>query len=109
MNSNELMEDLLRTLKDSGWLDRANEFYQNHPEYFKPANYSGYISALRLSVSYQPDSLSGVAVVKPCIFISMEDNSGISRELNQYGFSGNKYSRIWVDGNTVSEVRCKDV
>lgn len=105
MNSNELMEDLNVVLKESGWLDRANEFYHNHPEYFKPASYSGYISALRLSVSYQPDTLSGVAEVKPCIFISMEDNSGISRELNEYGFSGRKYSRVWIDGHTASEVK----
>lgn len=104
MNSNELMEDLLRTLKNSGWLDKANEFYHNHPEYFKPANYSGYISSLHLSVSYQPKTLTDVAEIKPCVFISMDDSKGMSREFNEYSFSGRKYSRIWIDGNTVTEV-----
>lgn len=104
MNSNELMEDLLRTLENSGWLDKANEFYHNHPEYFKSANYSGYISALHLSVSYQPKTLTDVAEVSPCVFISMDDGKGISRELNKYSFSGRKYSRVWIGGDTVSEV-----
>lgn len=104
MNSNELMQDLHKVLKESGWLDRANEFYQNHPEYFKSAHYSGYIASLHLSVSYQPESLAEVATVIPCIFISMEDSNGISRELNQYKHTGRKYSRIWIDGNVASEV-----
>lgn len=104
MNSNELMEDLLRTIKNSGWLDKANEFYQNHPEYFKPAYSSGYISALRLSVSYQPKTLTDVAEVNPCIFISMEDSEGVYRELNEYSFSSKKYSCVWVDGKVVTEV-----
>lgn len=106
MNSNKLMEDLLRTLKNSGWLDKANVFYQNHPEYFREASYSGYISSLSLSVSYQPKTLADVAEVKPCIFISMTDGKGMSRELNNYDYSytSNKYSCVWVDGNIVTEV-----
>ena len=104
MNSNELMEDLLRTLENSGWLDKANEFYQNHPEYFKKATYSGYISGLSISISYQPESLSAVTDVNPCIFISTNDGKGMSRELNKYSFSGRKFSRVWIDGNVVSEV-----
>lgn len=105
MNSNELMEDLLRTLKNSGWLDKANEFYQNHPEYFKEAHYSGYIASLHLSVSYQPRTLTDIAEVKPSIFISMDDSKRISREFNEYSFSGRKYSRVWMNGDKVTEVR----
>lgn len=105
MNSNELMEDLNKVLKESGWLDKANEFYHNHPEYFKPGVYDCYISSLSLSVSYQPRSLADVADVIPCIFITMNDGKGISRELNEYSFSGRKYSCVWVGGSVVSEVK----
>lgn len=108
MNSNELMEDLLRTLKNSGWLDKANEFYQNHPEYFKDAYYSGYIASLRLSVSYQPKALADVAEVKPCVFISMDYGKDMSREYMAFT-TGNVVSRNWIGGDIVSEVRCKDV
>lgn len=104
MNSNELMEDLNRVLKNSGWLDKANEFYQNHPEYFKKSSYTGYISSVHISVSYQPKVLTDVAEIKPCIFISMDDSKGMSREVNEYSFSGNKYSRVWVGGDTATEV-----
>ena len=103
MNSNELMEDLLKTLKNYGWLDKANEFYQNHPEYFHPAKYSGFISSLSVSVSYQPESLSAVADVIPSIFIGMGNVSGMSRELIQYS-RGRKESRTWIDSKIVSEV-----
>lgn len=104
MNSNELMKDLYKVITESGWLDRANEFYHNHPEYFKDAYYSGYIASLHLSVSYQPKALADVAEVKPCVFISMDDSKGMSREFNQYSYSGRKYSRVWIDGNVVTEV-----
>ena len=104
MNSNELMEDLLRTIKDSGWLDKANKFYQNHPEYFSPSTYNGFIANLTMSVSYQPDTLSNVVTAKPCIFISMDDDKDILRELNEYSSSGRKYSRVWIGGDIVSEV-----
>ena len=109
MNSNELMKDLHKVLKESGWLDKANEFYHNHPEYFKLAIYSGYIASLSLSVSYQPKTLTDVTEIKPCIFISMDDNKGMSRDFNEYSHSGRKYSRVCIDGNVVSEVRCKNV
>lgn len=103
MNSNELMEDLLKTLKNSGWLDKANEFYQNHPEYFHPAKYNGLVSGLTVSVSYQPKSLSAVADVVPSIFINMGNPQETARELIQYS-NGHKKSRVWIGGNTVSEV-----
>lgn len=104
MNSNELMQDLNRVLKNSGWLDRANEFYSNHPEYFKDAYYSGYIASLHLSVSYQPKTLADVADINPCVFITMNDGKGMSREFNEYSCSGIKYSRVWINGDTISEV-----
>lgn len=106
MNSNELMEDLLKTLKTSGWLDKANEFYQNHPEYFYPCvNSDGLISTLNLSVSYQPDTLYKVQDTVPCIFISMGGSiKQTARELIQWS-KGDKSSRVWMDGNLVTEVK----
>ena len=106
MNSNELMEDLLRILKNSGWLDKANEFYQNHSEYFYPCvNSDGLISALNLSVSYQPSTLSKVQDIVPCIFIGMGGSiRQTARELIQWS-NGDKSSRVWIDGNLVTEVR----
>ena len=104
MNSNELMEDLLNTLKESGWLDKANEFYRNHPEYFHPAKYNGFISSLSLSVSYQPESLSAVADVVPCLFVNMGGSiNETAREIIQYR-TGKLISRVWIDGKTVVEV-----
>lgn len=108
MNSNELMEDLLKTLKESGWLDKANEFYQNHPEYFHPCiNSDGFISSLNLSVSYQPDTLSKVQDIVPCIFISMGGSiRQTARELSQYKCKDLR-SRVWIDGKIVTEVDTK--
>lgn len=104
MNSNELMQDLNKVLKESGWLNRANEFYQNHPEYFKEAHYSGYIASLHLSVSYQPKTLAEVQDITPCIFISMDDCNSISREFNQYNHTNKKYSCVSIKGNIITEV-----
>ena len=106
MNSNELMEDLLKTLKESGWLDKTNEFYRNHPEYFYPCvNSDGFISTLNLSVSYQPNTLSKVQDTVPCIFIDMGGSiRQTARELIQWS-NGDKSSRVWIDGNLVTEER----
>ena len=103
MNSNELMLDLLKTIKESGWLDRAHEFYHNHPEYFHPAKYDGFISSLSLSVSYQPESLSAVADVVPSVYVSMGGTiHETAREIIQFRSGGIK-SRVWIDGKLVVE------
>ena len=106
MNSNELMEDLLKTLKESGWLDKANEFYRNHPEYFHPCiNYSGFISSLSLSVSYQPNTLTEVQSVTPSVFVSMGGSvSQTAREIIEFS-NGRKTSRVWIEGHTVIDLR----
>ena len=108
MNSNELMKDLNRVLKESGWLDKATEFYQNHPEYFHKGKYDGYISSLGLSVSYQPKSLSDIATITPCIFINMGGTiSEFAREYNMHN-TGRIYSRTWINGMLVTEVKCEE-
>jgi len=109
MNSNELMKDLHVLLKESGWLDRANEFYQNHPEYFHQTDRSGYISSFSLSVSYQPATLTEVKDVTPSLFFAMGNTcSKFVREYMAFT-TGNVVSRNWIGGDIVSEVRCKDV
>jgi hypothetical protein len=105
MNSNDLMIDLLSTLEKSGWLDKANEFFRNHPEYFHPAKYSGLISNLSLSISYQPESLSAVADVVPSLYVGMGGTiHETAREIIQYK-TGSLTSRVWIDGNVVTEVK----
>ena len=105
MNSNELMKDLVTVLKESGWLDKANEFYQEHPEYFSPSKYGGFVSNLNLSVSYQPESLADVKDVKPFVSVSMGSSiADFYREYHQYK-SGSTASRTWVNGHIVTEVR----
>ena len=105
MNSNDLMIDLLSTLEKSGWLDKANEFYRNHPEYFHPAKYNGFISHLSLSVSYQPESLSAIADVVPSLYVGMGGTiRETAREIIQYK-TGCLLSRVWIDGKTVVEVK----
>lgn len=105
MNSNDLMIDLISTLERSGWLDKANEFYRNHPEYFHPAKYDGFISSLTLSVSYQPKTLSVVADVVPSLYVNMGGSiHETAREIIQYK-TGNLKSRVWIDGKVVTEVK----
>lgn len=105
MNSNELMKDLYKVITESGWLDRANEFYHNHPEYFKDAHYSGYIASLHLSVSYQPKTLADVAEVIPCVFIYMGGSiTDFAREYIVFN-TGRTVSRVWIAGDEVTEVK----
>lgn len=109
MNSNELMKDLCKVLKESGWLDKANEFYQNHPEYFHQTDHGGYISSFSLSVSYQPAVLAEVKGVTPCLFLAM--GNSCSKFVREYMIftTGSIVSRNWIDNKIVTEVRCKEL
>ena len=104
MNSNELMKDLYKILRLSGWLDKATKYFQEHPERFSDCiNSNGKIANINMSVSYQPKSLSAVADVKPNIFISIGNPDKDEREFNVYE-TGSTTSRTWIDGKTVAEV-----
>ena len=103
MNSNELMKDLYKVLKESGWLDKATKYFQEHPEKFSNcANGNGMIANITMSVSYQPKSLSAVADAKPNMFISTGRISIDKREFNVYDNDLIK-SCTWIDNNLVTE------
>ena len=109
MNSNELIKDLYKILRLSGWLDKATAYMREHPERFSDcSNYAGKIASITMSVSYQPKSLSAVADVKPNVFISMCSTSTAEhkiideREFNVYE-TGDIESRVWIDNNLVTK------
>ena len=103
MNSNELMKDLYKVLKTSGWLDKATEYFQEHTERFEDCVYGdGKIANIDMSVSYQPESLSAITNMKPNVFISIGRISTDKREFNVYDNDMVK-SRTWIDNNLVTE------
>ena len=101
MNSNELMKDLYKVLKTSGWLDKATEYFQEHTERFEDCVYGdGKIANIDMSVSYQPESLSAVTNMKPNVFVSIGHISTDKREFNVYDNDTVK-SRTWIDNELV--------
>lgn len=101
MNNNELMKDLYKILRLSGWLDKATKYFREHPERFEDCTYGdGKIASMYMSVSYQPESLSAVADIKPNVFISIGHISADKREFNVYDNDLIK-SRTWIDNNLV--------
>ena len=101
MNSNELMKDLYKVLKTSGWLDKATEYFQEHTEKFKDCVHGdGKIANIDMSVSYQPESLSAVTNMKPNVFISIGCISTDKREFTIYDNDIVK-SRTWIDNELV--------
>ena len=103
MNSNELIKDLYKVLKESGWLDKATEHMQKHHEMFSDCTYDdGKIANITMSVSYQPKSLSAVADTKPNVFISTGNVNDIMYEYNVYD-NNIAQSRSWIDGEIIKE------
>ena len=103
MNSNELIKDLYKVLKTSGWLDKATEYFREHPERFEDCTYDdGKIANIDMSVSYQPESLSAIPNIKPNVFVSIGRISIDKREFNVYDNDLIK-SSTWIDNNLVTE------
>ena len=103
MNSNKLIKDLYKVLKESGWLDKATEYFSEHPERFEDCTYGdGKIANVDMSVSYQPESLSAIPNMKPNVFVSIGRISTDKREFNVYDNDLIK-SRTWIDNNLVTE------
>ena len=101
MNSNELMKDLYKILRLSGWLDKATEYFQEHTERFEDCSYGdGKIASVNMSVSYQPESLSAVTNMKPNVFVSIGNTSTDEREFNVYD-NDTVRSRTWIDNELV--------
>ena len=105
MNSNELMKELYDVIKASGWLDKATEYFQEHPEKFSNCvSGNGMIANINMSVSYQSRSLSAVADTKPNVFISIGSVNDTMCEYNVYD-NNIAQSRTWVDGEIVVELK----
>ena len=103
MNNDELMKDLYKVLRLSGWLDKATKYFREHPEKFLDCSSgSGKIASINMSVSYQPESLSAVTNMKPNVFVSIGRISIDKREFNVYDNDMVK-SRTWIDNNLVVE------
>lgn len=104
MNNNELLKELYKVIKASGWLDKATTYMREHPERFNDCITSdGKIANITMSVSYQPKSLSAVANVNPLVFISMGNVTVDERELNIC--NGIASSRTYIDNELVVEVK----
>ena len=101
MNNNELMKDLYKILRLSGWLDKATKYFSEHPERFEDCTYSDCkIANIEMSVSYQPESLSAIPNMKPNVFISIGRISTDKREFHVYDNDLIK-SRTWIDNELV--------
>ena len=104
MNNNELLKELYKVIKTSGWLDKATAYMREHPERFNDCITSdGKIANITMSVSYQPKSLSAVANVNPLVFISMGNVTVDERELNVYNDIAS--SSTYIDNELVVEVK----
>ena len=104
MNNNELLKELYKVIKASGWLDKATAYMREHPERFNDCIASdGKIANITMSVSYQPKSLSAVANVNPLVFISMGNVTVDERELNVYNDIAS--SSTYIDNELVVEVK----
>lgn len=104
MNSNELLKELYKVLKTSGWLDKATAYMREHPERFDDCIVTdGKIANITMSVSYQPKSFSAVANTNPIIFISMGKVTVDERELNVCNDIA--LSRTYIDNELVVEVK----
>lgn len=104
MNSNELLKELYKVIKASGWLDKATKYMREHPERFDDCIVTdGKIANITMSVSYQPKSLSAVADTKPNVFVSMGKVTVDERELNVYNNSAE--SKTYIDNELVVGVK----
>ena len=103
MNINELMKELYGVVKQSGWLDKATEYFQEHPEKFNNcASGIGVIADIIMSVSYQPESLSAVQDTKPNVFISAGNVNDVMYDYNVYD-NNIVRSRTWIDNKIITE------
>ena len=104
MNINELIKELYDVVKQSGWLDKATEYFQEHPEKFNNcASGIGVIADIIMSVSYQPESLSDMSDMLPNVFISTGNCNSTMYEYNVYD-DNEVRSRTWNDGEIIKEV-----
>ena len=105
MNNNELLKELYKVIKASGWLDKATAYMREHPEKFHDCiTTDGKIANIDMSISYQPKSLSAVANVNPLVFISMGNVTVDEREFN-VNDNNESASRVYINNELVVEDR----
>lgn len=103
MDINELMKELYDTLKESGWYDKATIYFKEHPELFSKGLMSGsMIASIKMSVSYQPKSLSDMSDMLPNVFILTGNVNSIMYEYNVYDTNEVRL-RTWNDGEIIKE------
>lgn len=103
MDSNELMKELYDILKESGWYDKATNYFKEHPELFGDGLLSGSkIASISMSASYQPESLSAMQGMIPSVFISMGHFDTTAYEFIVFDTDITK-SRTWNDGKIIKE------
>lgn len=105
MNSNELLKELYKVIKASGWLDKATVYMREHPERFNDCIVTdGKIANINMSVSYHPKSLSAVAAVEPNVYISMGNVTVDEREFDVHS-NNTACSSTYIDNELVVEVK----
>lgn len=105
MNITELLKELDTTLRESGWLDKATEYMQQHPEHFHACTHlPGFISSVRLDVSFQPDTLSDLRAMKPCVFIQAGSLFNLIYERDTFK-DGHVWCQTRNEDGLVAEVR----
>lgn len=103
MDNNELMKELYDTLKESGWYDKATNYFKEHPELFGDGMLSGSkIASINMSVSYHPESLSAMQGMIPSVFISMGHFDTTAYEFIVFD-TGITKSRTWNDNKIIKE------
>ena len=104
MDNNELMKELYDTLKESGWYDKATNYFKEHHELFGEGMLSGsMLASISMSVSYQPESLSDMSGMIPSVFISMGHYYTTMYEYNVYD-NNTVRLRTWNGGEIIKEV-----
>ena len=104
MDNNELMKELYDTLKESGWYDKATNYFKEHHELFGEGMLSGsMLTSISMSVSYQPESLSDMSGMIPSVFISMGHYYTTMYEYNVYD-NNTVRLRTWNGGEIIKEV-----
>lgn len=98
------MKELYDILKESGWYDKATDYFKEHHELFGEGMLSGsMIASISMSVSYQPESLSFMQGMIPSVFISMGHFDTTAYEFIVLD-TGITKLRTWNDGKIITEV-----
>lgn len=79
---------------------------QQHPENYRSAAARGFISTIRLSVSFQPDTLQEIQTVRPHLFMELgnPDNAVYDRSVFNDGDVWRRTYNVENNFSTLAEV-----